>query len=118
MIPFIVLGIMAGLLSGLFGIGGGLIIVPALVMFFGLSQKLAQGTSLAILLPPVGALAVYRYYKNGNVDFKIALFVALGLIVGGYFGSQFANQLSAPALKKAFGSFLIVVGVYYTFFKN
>lgn len=113
----LVIGIVAGVVSGFVGIGGGLIIVPALVFFFGMSQHGAQGTSLAMMLPPIGILAVYNYHKAGHVDLKIAAILAVTFIIGSYFGSRFAVNLSADTLKKIFGVFIILVGIKLIFGK-
>jgi uncharacterized membrane protein YfcA len=105
----IIIGIAAGLLSGLVGIGGGLIIVPALIIFLGFSQKLAQGTSLGILLLPIGVLAVMQYYKAGFVDVKTVWLVAGGFLAGGYFGSNIALSLPQETVKKIFAVLLLVI---------
>jgi uncharacterized membrane protein YfcA len=96
------IGLGAGVLSGLVGIGGGIIIVPALVYFFGMDQKTAQGTSLAVLLPPTGLLAFMRYYKAGHVDVKIGVMVVVGLLIGGWFGGGYAQQLPQLAIRRIF----------------
>jgi uncharacterized membrane protein YfcA len=105
----IIVGIAAGLLSGLVGIGGGLIIVPALIIFLGFSQKLAQGTSLGILLLPIGVLAVMQYYKAGYVDVKTVWLVAVGFLAGSYFGSKIALSLPQETVKKIFAILLLVI---------
>ncbi len=105
------IGIIAGVFSGFIGIGGGLIVVPALVFFCGLSQHAAQGTSLAMMLPPIGILGVYNYYKAGHVDLKISMILAATFILGSYFGSKFAISLSAEVIKKVFGIIIILVGI-------
>jgi uncharacterized protein len=105
------IGIVAGIFSGFIGIGGGLVIVPCLVYFFSLSQHMAQGTSLAMMLPPIGILAVYNYYKGGYVDFKIAGILCVSFIIGSFFGSKLAIGLSADTVKKIFGSIIILVGI-------
>jgi len=112
----LVVGILAGLLSSMVGIGGGLVIVPSLVIFFAMSQKMAQGTSLAMLLPPIGILAVVNYYKSGFIDFKVAGILCIAFIVGSYFGSKVALNLPETALKRIFGVFLAVLAVKYLFF--
>lgn len=109
---FILIGLSAGLLSGLFGIGGGVLIVPALIYILGFSQKLATGTSLAILLPPVGIAAVLEYYRHGEVDFKAALTIAVMVLIGSWLGARVAVQLDEKILKTVFGIFLIVLGIY------
>ncbi len=114
---FILLGLVAGVLSGLIGIGGGIIIVPALVLLFGLSQHQAQGTTLALLVPPIGILAAWTYYRQGNVNISIAVFIALGFIVGSILGARFAGALSDVVLKKIFGISLMLVAIRMIFFK-
>ncbi len=108
----IILGIIAGSVSGIFGIGGGIIIVPALVLLFGFTQQQAQGTTMALLIPPIGILAAYVYYKNGLVDIKVATFVCLGFILGSYLGSKVAVNVPNEILQKMFGTLLIAVGIY------
>jgi len=98
----IIIGVAAGVLSGLVGVGGGLIIVPALVYFVAFSQKEAQGTSLGILLLPVGILAVMQYYQKGYVDIKVVLIVSLGFLIGGWLGSKLAVSLPVDLIKKIF----------------
>jgi uncharacterized membrane protein YfcA len=107
----VLIGITAGMLSGLVGIGGGIIIVPALVFFLGFSQKMAQGTSLGILLLPIGILAVLQFYKAGYIDLKTVWLVALGFLAGGYFGSKIALSLPQETVKKIFAIFLILIAV-------
>jgi uncharacterized membrane protein YfcA len=99
-IVLILIGVASGMLSGFVGVGGGLIIVPALVLFLEFSQKMAQGTSLAILLLPVGILAVMEYYKHGYIDIKIALIISVGFVIGGFFGSRIALVLPQDTIKK------------------
>lgn len=108
----LLLGIFAGLLSGIFGIGGGIVIVPALIYFAGFEPQKATGTSLAILLPPVGLAAVVEYYRNGNVDLRAALLVAITFIAGAWLSAILANRLNGAVLKLAFGIFLIVLGLF------
>ena len=108
---FILLGAVAGLFSGFMGIGGGLIMVPALVLIFGFNQHLAQGTSLAVMIPPIGLLAAYRYWTAGHVDLTAAIWICLGFILGGWGGAQVAHILPASILKKAFGVVLLIVSV-------
>lgn len=107
----IIIGVIAGAFSGFIGIGGGLIVVPALVYFLGFGQHEAQGTSLAMMLPPIGLLAVYNYYKVGHVDFKVSLILAITFILGSFFGSKLAISLNAETLKKAFGIIIIILGI-------
>jgi uncharacterized membrane protein YfcA len=105
----ILIGIAAGMLSGLVGIGGGLVIVPALVYFLGFSQHTAQGTSLMMILLPVGILAVINYYKQGYVDMKVVWLLALGFVAGGYFGSKIAINLPQETVKKIFAVLMIAI---------
>jgi hypothetical protein len=113
----LIIGIITGVLAGMLGIGGGLIVIPALVMVMGMSQQSAQGTSLAMMLPPIGILAAYNYYKAGHVDIKIALLLAFAFIIGSYFGSKIAIKLPQDILKKIFGAFLLLVAVKMLFWK-
>lgn len=115
-IGVICLGVIVGFFSSMVGIGGGLILVPALVAFYGLNQHTAQGTTLALLSMPVAAISAYTYYKNGSVDWKLALLLAIGFIVGSYFGSNLAVTLNANILKKVFALVMIAVAVKYLFF--
>lgn len=111
----ILIGLSAGLLSGLFGIGGGVLIVPALIYGLGFSQQLATGTSLAILLPPVGIAAVIEYYRHDAVDIKAALIIAFMVLIGSWIGSHFALHLNPRLMKMLFGIFLTVLGLYLMF---
>lgn len=113
----IILGITAGILSGTLGIGGGLIIIPALMYFLNMSQHGAQGTSLAFMLPPISILAVMQYAKYGHVNWKYAGIISVLFIVGAYFGSLIAVQIPSNILKKVFGVFMIVVAVKMIFGK-
>ena len=115
-IILILIGVASGMLSGFVGVGGGLIIVPALVIFLDFSQKMAQGTSLAILLLPVGILAVMEYYKHGYIDIRIALIISAGFIIGGFAGSKLALALPQDTIKKIFAVFMLVVAVKMLFF--
>ena len=112
----LLIGLFSGIASGIFGIGGGVIIVPALIYLARFSQHAAIGTSLAILLPPVGLWAVMEYYRHGNVDLKAALIVAVAFMAGGWIGAHLANQLiSGGVLKLLFGLFVLGIGVYLIF---
>ena len=111
-IIYLLLGLFAGSISGVVGIGGGVIIVHALVILFGFSQHLAQGTTLALLVPPLGLLAAYTYFQNGFVDFKVAIFVCIGFFLGGLIGAKISVNLPHRILQKIFGGFLIFIGVY------
>ena len=105
------IGIAAGILAGLVGVGGGIIIVPALVYFFGMDQHTAQGTSLAVLLPPVGLFAFLQYYRAGHVDVKVAALIIVGLLVGGWLGGGWAQHISGPALRKGFAVLMAAAAV-------
>jgi hypothetical protein len=105
------IGLSAGVLSGVFGIGGGVVIVPALIYLAGFRQHMATGTSLAILLPPVGIAAVAEYYRHGNVDVYAAVVIAVTVTIGGWFGAVLANRLAGPYLRLAFGLFVVVLGM-------
>ena len=108
---YIVLGLAAGILSGLIGIGGGTIIVPALVFIFGLSQHMAQGTTLALLVPPIGILAAWAYYKEGYVDLHVAGWICLGFVIGGLIGARAATYLSNIMLERVFGFALLLISL-------
>lgn len=110
-IGLIILGLIAGYLSGLVGIGGGIIMVPVLVLMFGFTQHKAQGTTLALLMIPVGIFGVMNYYKAGNVDFKTALLLGAGFVLGSYLGSKTAISLSQETLRKAFAVLMFIVAV-------
>ena len=114
---YLVLGLAAGTLSGMFGIGGGTILIPGLVFLAGLTQQEAQVTTLAIMLLPIGLLAVIRYYYSGHVRFDIAAFICIGFLIGGLIGANVAVGMSNLILKKAFGIFLMVVALYTIFAK-
>lgn len=110
-IGLILLGLLAGYLSGLVGIGGGIVMVPVLVMLFGFSQHKAQGTTLSLLMIPVGFFGVMNYYKAGNVDIKTALLLCCGFVLGSYLGSKTAISLSQETLRKAFAILMVVVAI-------
>ena len=113
----IVIGIITGFMAGMRGIGGAIIMIPALVYFLGLSQQMAQGTSLAVMLPPIGIIAAYNYYQAGQVNLKFALILAAAFIVGSYFGSKLAINIPQPVLKKIFGVLLLLVAAKMLFSK-
>ncbi len=117
LIIILAIGLMAGIVSGALGVGGGIIIVPSLILFLGFSQHMAQGTSIAILLLPTGILAVMQYYKNGYVDVKVALLLMLLFVVGAYFGSLVSLSLPDKVLKKVFGIFMLLVSLKMIFGK-
>lgn len=105
------IGLLAGILSGLIGVGGGIIIVPALVFFLGFTQKEAQGTSLGLLLLPIGILAVINYYNKGLIDVRVVLVMAIAFLIGGFLGSKIALAISEEALKRIFAIVLFYTGL-------
>jgi uncharacterized protein len=106
---FILLGIFAGVVSGFVGLGGGVIIVPALVLLFGFSQKLAQGTTLALLVPPIGLAAAWVYYKQGFVNIHAAVFIVIGFVVGSLIGARYIAHVSNTTITRVFAVFLILL---------
>lgn len=123
MIILILIGLVAGALSGFVGVGGGIIIVPALVYLLGLSQFEAQGTSLLLMLPPIGILAAMNYYQSGAVNWKYASVIALTFVVGGYFGSKITLKLDETLVKLIFGVLMLLVAIKmiisgFAFFQN
>ena len=113
----IAIGLTAGILSGFVGIGGGLLIVPALIFFLGMSQFEAQGTSLAMMLPPIGILAVINYHKTGNLNWTYAIVLAAVFIIGGYIGSKLSLSLSPQVVKKIFGVLMLIAAFKLIFSK-
>ena len=109
LLVLILIGITTGVMAGILGIGGAIIMTPALVFLMGFSQANAQGTSLAVMLPPIGIIAAYNYYKAGYVNIKFALILAVCFLIGSYFGSKVALTLPQPVLKKIFGVLLLLV---------
>ena len=109
-LTLVLIGLLAGMLSGMIGVGGGIIIVPALMFFVGFTQKQAQGTSLGLLLLPIGILAVLNYYNKGLIDVKVVLIMATGFLLGGFLGSKIALAISEDALKKIFAIVLFYTG--------
>ena len=116
-ICYLLLGLITGIFSGLIGIGGAIIIIPSLVLFFGLEQRMAQGTTLALMVPPIGLLAAWTYYKAGFVDFKIAGLICLGFFLGGLIGAKFAVQVPDNILRKVFGLILLIASLKMIFTK-
>lgn len=108
---YVILGLVAGIFGGMFGIGGGTILIPALVYLFGLTQHQAQGTTLAIMVPPIGLLAALRYYYSGNVKLGMAGFICLGFLIGGLLGANLIHHVSDPLLKKLFGIYLLIISL-------
>ena len=107
----IIIGLVAGTLGGMVGLGGGIILIPALILIMKLDQQTAQGTSIAVMLPPIGLFAVYNYYKAGYVNLKYAFVIAMAFMVGGYFGSSLALKLSADVMRKVFSIVLVVIAI-------
>jgi len=110
-IILIILGAFAGAFSGILGIGGGLIMVPALVYIMNMSQHQAQGTTLAVMLPPITLLSAYIYYKAGHIDIKIAIILCVGFFLGSYLGGKIAVMLPGLVLKRIFGVFLLITAI-------
>lgn len=115
---FILIGIIAGAFSGFVGIGGGAIIVPALVLIFGFTQKMAQGTTLALLVPPIGILAAWAYYKQGYVNLPAAAFIIVGFVAGSYLSARYISNFSNLTLTRIFAVFLIVIAIKMLFFSK
>lgn len=111
-ILYLIVGVFSGALSGLIGIGGGIVVVPCLIYIFGFSQQMAQGTTLAMLLPPIGLFAALTYYKHGYVNILAAGLICLGFFLGGYLGAKVAVGLSEIILRKIFGVCLLAVAGY------
>jgi len=105
----IVVGIITGVMAGMLGIGGAIIMIPSLVLLLGISQQAAQGTSLAVMLPPIGIIAAYNYYKAGQVNIRFAIILAVFFLLGSYFGSKLALNIPEQVLKKVFGFLLLLV---------
>lgn len=116
-VPYVLLGLLGGVLSGLLGIGGAVILIPMLVYVFGFDQHTAQGTTTALMLPPIGILAFMQYYKSGYVNVKVAALICVGMIVGGYFGGYLGTHISPVILKKIFGVALFVISMQMIFWK-
>ena len=117
LIILIIIGLVSGLLSGVFGIGGAIIVIPALIFIMGLTQHQAQGTSLAFMIPPVGILAAWNYWKAGHVNWKFALVLALTFVVGAYLGSQFSLNIPDRTLRRLFGVLMILMAIKLIFSK-
>jgi uncharacterized membrane protein YfcA len=113
----LLIGLCAGLLSGFIGVGGGIIIIPLLMLLIGMGQHSAQGTSLAVMLPPIGILAAWNYHKEGFVNWKYALIISLAFVIGGYFSSKWAVNIDSKTLKKVFGLMLLIGGIKLMFSK-
>jgi uncharacterized protein len=117
-IILIIIGLMAGVFGGMFGVGGAIVMIPAMVYFLGVDQHTAQGTSLAVMLPPIGLFAAYNYYKDGQVNIWYAVIIAITFMIGGYFGSKIALNLPEQLMKKVFAIFLILVALKLIFSKQ
>jgi hypothetical protein len=111
-LTFVMIGVLGGIAAGLFGIGGGIVIVPALIYWAGFSQHMATGTSLAVLLPPIGLAAALEYNRHGNVDVRAAVILAATMFVGSWVGAYVANQMAGPQLRLLFGLFVCGLGAY------
>jgi uncharacterized protein len=109
---FVVIGLIGGIAAGLFGVGGGIVIVPALIYWAGFSQHMATGTSLAVLLPPIGLAAAIEYYRHGNVDVRAAAILAAMMFLGSWLGAYAANHMPGSYLRLIFGIFVCVLGIY------
>ncbi len=110
-IKLLSLGLVSGIFGGVLGIGGGLIMIPAMVLLMGFDQKLAQGTSLAILVLPIGILGAWRYYQAGNVKLNIVLWIALGFVFGAYVGADLVQGLNQMTLRRIFGAVMLVAAL-------
>ncbi|BAY62084.1 sulfite exporter TauE/SafE family protein [Calothrix sp. FACHB-1219] len=115
LIQLLIIGLVAGVAGGMFGIGGGAIMVPAMVLIMGMDQKFATGTSIAAQILPIGILGAAVYYRNGQLNLKHAAIIAAGLVIGNLFGALFANQpfISSETMKKLYGIFLLLLGARY-----
>jgi len=116
-VVLLLIGVAAGFASGFVGVGGGIIIVPALVFFLGFSQHMAQGTSLALMLPPIGLLGFYNYYKSGNTNITAALIIAAAFVAGAYFGSKISIGMDQRIVKKIFGAVMMLAAAKLLFSK-
>ena len=114
---FVLTGLVGGILSGLFGIGGGIVIIPILVLLFGMNQHLAQGTTLALFIPPIGLLAAWTYYRAGFVDLKVAGLICIGFFVGGFLGAKVATLFSEILLRRLFGCLMLLMALKMIFGK-
>ncbi|MDP4149890.1 MAG: TSUP family transporter [Bacteroidota bacterium] len=113
----VMIGLVAGCLGGMMGLGGAIILIPALVLFLSMDQRMAQGTAIAIMLPPIGLFAAYNYYKAGYVNIKYALIIAVVFMLGGYLGSKLALTIPVSVLRKVFAALLALIAVKMAFVK-
>lgn len=109
---YVIIGVLGGIAAGMFGVGGGIVVIPALIYWLGFTQHSATGTSLAVLLPPIGLAATIEYYRHGNVDVGAAVILASTMFVGSWMGAYVANRMDGPMLRLAFSVFICVMGVY------
>ncbi len=107
----VIIGLMAGVFGGMFGVGGAIIMIPAMVYFLGVDQHTAQGTSVAIMLPPIGLFAAYNYYKAGEINVWYAVIIAIAFMIGGYFGSAWALKIPENVMRRIFAILLILVAL-------
>lgn len=112
---FVFLGLVVGILSGVLGLGGGVFLVPALIFVFDFSPHEAQGTSLAVLIPPIGLFAALEYYRKGYIDFSVVGFICLGFVVGAYGGAFFVDRISVPTMRRIFGFFMFFIALQMVF---
>jgi len=117
-IIYILIGLAGGILSGFLGVGGGIIMIPLMIYILGLSQHEAQGTTLTIMVPPIGLLAAWTYYKEGLVNLNIAIFACIGFFIGGYFGAKLATFFPEDLMRKIFGSALLILSLHMIFFRR
>ena len=110
-ILLLLIGLVSGIFGGMLGIGGGVIMIPALVFLFGMSQQTAQGTSLAVMLPPIGLLAVLNYYKAGQLNLKYAMIISAAFLIGGYFGSMISLNIPENIMRRLFAVLMIVISI-------
>ena len=113
----VVFGVVVGVFSGVMGLGGGSVMIPIMVLLYSMSQPMAHGTSLAVMIPPVALPAVIEYYRNGNVNVRMAVWMAVGVLLGSFFGALIANRINPGQLKLVFG-FLLIYVAGYTIFKD
>ena len=113
----VIIGLVAGFLSGIMGLGGAIILIPALIFFLSMDQRMAQGTTIAIMLPPIGLFAAYNYYKAGYVNVRYALIIAVVFMLGGYLGSKMALNIPVNVLKRVFAAVLALIAVKMAFLK-
>lgn len=116
-LSLLAIGLAAGVAGGMFGIGGGAIMVPAMVLLLAMDQKFATGTSIGAQILPVGLLGAFVYYREGNLNWRYSVIIAAGLLLGTYVGANLAKPISSETMKKLYGGFLLIIGARYLFFK-